>query len=130
MSRDLQPVAAAAPGISISPRAAAANIGRIEHGFNVRPDLVAVDNEHNPRKYLDKMYFDSLVHSPQMLEHLINLVGAERVALGTDYPFPLGELEPGKLIDSMFYDDEKKAKLLHESALGWLDLDKEDFDRG
>ena len=104
-----------------------ATIGRIEHGFNVRPDLCAVDNPVNPREYLDKMYFDSLVHSPEMLDYLVNLVGAERIALGTDYPFPLGELEPGQLIESMPFDDEIKAKLLHGAALDWLNLDKSNF---
>src|SRR6187401_1337632 len=39
-----------------------ATIGRIDHGFNVRPDLCAIDNAHSPRKYLSRMYFDSLVH--------------------------------------------------------------------
>jgi aminocarboxymuconate-semialdehyde decarboxylase len=47
--------------------------------------------------------------------------------LGTDYPFPLGELEPGNLINSMSYSDEKKSKLLAENALNWLNLKKEDF---
>jgi aminocarboxymuconate-semialdehyde decarboxylase len=62
-----------------------------------------------------------------MLEFLVNLVGAERIALGTDYPFPLGELEPGKLIESCGYDDETKAKLLHGAALDWLNLEKSKF---
>ena len=105
-----------------------ATIGRIEHGFNVRPDLVAVDNPINPSKYLDKIYFDSLVHSPEMLEYLVNLVGAERIALGTDYPFPLGELEPGKLIESSNFDDATRMKMLHGTALDWLNLDKELFE--
>ncbi len=102
-------------------------IGRIEHGFAVRPDLCAVNNDVNPREYLDRMYFDSLVHSPQMLDFLINLVGAERVALGTDYPFPLGELEPGKLIESMPYDEKTKANLFHGAALNWLGLSSDIF---
>jgi len=105
-----------------------ATIGRIEHGYNVRPDLVAVDNPINPREYLDKIYFDSLVHSSEMLEYLVNLVGAERIALGTDYPFPLGELEPGKLIESSIYDDVTKAQMLHGTALDWLNLDKTLFE--
>ena len=105
-----------------------ATIGRIEHGFEVRPDLCAVDNQNNPRKYLDRMYFDSLVHDPAMLDYLVNLVGADRVALGTDYPFPLGELEPGKLIESMPYDETTKAKLLHGSALNWLNLEQKSFE--
>lgn len=104
-----------------------ATIGRIEHGFNVRPDLVAVDNAVNPREYLDKFWLDSLVHDPLMLDYLVKLMGAERVALGTDYPFPLGELAPGKLIESMPYDKVTKDLLEHGSALKWLNLKKEMF---
>jgi aminocarboxymuconate-semialdehyde decarboxylase len=104
-----------------------ATIGRIEHGFNVRPDLCSVDNPHSPRKYLGRIYFDSLVHEAAKLDYLIRLVGADQVALGSDYPFPLGEMEPGKLIESMPYDDEIKAMLLHGTALNWLNLEKERF---
>ena len=104
-----------------------ASIGRIEHGFNVRPDLVAVDNPHNPRKYLQQIYLDTLVHDPHMLNYLINLMGENKLALGTDYPFPLGELEPGKLINSMNYTEKTTARLLHGSALEWLNLNKEIF---
>ncbi|MEZ5346724.1 MAG: amidohydrolase family protein [Pyrinomonadaceae bacterium] len=102
-------------------------IGRIEHGFEVRPDLCAVDNSVNPRNYLDRMYFDSLVHSKEMLAFLIDLVGAHRIALGTDYPFPLGELKPGELIETMPVDDEVKALLLHGSALNWLNMSADQF---
>ncbi len=104
-----------------------ATIGRIEHGFNVRPDLVAIDNPVNPRNYLGKFYLDSLVHDPMMLDLIVKLIGVERVALGTDYPFPLGELSPGKLIESMPYTDAMKERLLNGSALEWLGLKKEQF---
>jgi aminocarboxymuconate-semialdehyde decarboxylase len=104
-----------------------ATIGRIEHGFNVRPDLVAVDNKVNPREYLDRIYLDTLVHDPMMLDYLIKLLGAERLALGTDYPFPLGELEPGKLIESMHLDTNIKERLMHGTALEWLGLEKSLF---
>ncbi len=100
------------------------SIGRIEHGYHVRPDLVAVDNNVNPREYLDKFYLDTLVHDPLMLDFLMNLMGPNQLALGTDYPFPLGELQPGKLIDSMPYDDKIKERLLSGSALEWLSLEK------
>ncbi|MGI9055671.1 MAG: amidohydrolase family protein [Pyrinomonadaceae bacterium] len=105
-----------------------ATIGRIEHGFNVRPDLCAVDNDVNPRNYLGKFWLDSLVHDELLLEYLVKLIGADKIALGTDYPFPLGELEPGKLIESSKFDDESKAKMLHGAALEWLDLEKEYFE--
>jgi aminocarboxymuconate-semialdehyde decarboxylase len=103
------------------------SIGRIEHGFNVRPDLVAVDNPVNPRHYLDRFYLDTLVHDPHMLDFLVKLMGPERLALGTDYPFPLGELEPGKLIQSMPYTDSVKERLLAGTALEWLGLDSQTF---
>jgi len=57
----------------------------------------------------------------------VNLMGADRIALGTDYPFPLGELEPGKLIASMPYDDAVKERLLSGTALEWLKMNKEMF---
>lgn len=104
-----------------------ATIGRIEHGFTVRPDLCAVDNPHSPSKYLSRMYFDSLVHGAAQLDYLIQLVGAGQVALGSDYPFPLGEAMPGQLIDSMPYDDQIKDALLHGAALNWLNLNKSVF---
>lgn len=98
-----------------------ATIGRIEHGFNVRPDLCAVDNAINPRHYLGKFYLDSLVHDPAMIQYLIRLVGANRIALGSDYPFPLGESKPGELIESMTtLSEADKSQLLYKSALEWL----------
>jgi aminocarboxymuconate-semialdehyde decarboxylase len=104
-----------------------ATIGRIEHGFNVRPDLCAVDNNVNPRSYLKRFYIDSLVHDPMKLDFLIKLMGAEQIAMGTDYPFPLGEPEPGKLIESMPFDDRVKERLLSGTALEWLGMEKSRF---
>lgn len=104
-----------------------ATIARIQHGFDVRPDLCAVDNNKPPRHYLGKFWIDSLVHDPRILDYLIDLVGAEKIALGTDYPFPLGEHVPGKLIESMPYSDSTKAKLLGISALDWLGLESSQF---
>jgi aminocarboxymuconate-semialdehyde decarboxylase len=100
-------------------------IGRIEHGFHCRPDLVAVDNARNPRDYLGKFYLDSLVHDADALRHLIRLAGPERIALGSDYPFPLGEAEPGRLIESLSdLTPAVKDRLLAGTALEFLGLDK------
>jgi aminocarboxymuconate-semialdehyde decarboxylase len=99
-------------------------IGRIEHGFQCRPDLCAVDNPRGPREYLGKFYLDSLVHDADALRGLLRLVGAERIALGTDYPFPLGEQEPGRLIESLTeLSATVKQRLLAGTALEFLDLD-------
>ena len=105
-----------------------ATLGRIEHGFNVRPDLCAVDNNKGPREYLDKFYIDSIVHDRNMLDYVLKLMGPEQIALGSDYPFPLGELEPGKLIKESDLSDDIKAQLLHKTSLDWLGLDISQFE--
>ena len=96
--------------------------GRIQHGYNVRPDLCAVDNQVDPANYLGRFWVDSLVHDADTLDFLLNKIGSDRIALGTDYPFPLGELEPGKLIESMSLSSEQRDKLLFRNALEWLGL--------
>ncbi len=95
-------------------------LGRIEHGYTCRPDLVAIDNPHNPREYIGRFYVDSLVHDPNALRYLLELFGAHRIALGTDYPFPLGEDVPGQLIASCNFSDDVRTQLLRSTALDWL----------
>ncbi len=103
-------------------------LGRVEHGFLSRPDLCAVDNARNPREYLGRFYVDSLVHDADALRHLVRLLGAERVALGSDYPFPLGEAEPGKLIESLAdFSLSVRERLLAGTALEFLGLPRERF---
>src|SRR5438270_6840318 len=107
-------------------------IGRVEHAFHVRPDLCAIDNKTNPRHYFAsagkpaRFYVDSLVHDANALQLLINLFGIQRVALGSDYPFPLGESHPGHLIESMTeLADNDKAQLLFATAREFLGLSSE-----
>lgn len=102
-------------------------IGRIAHGFDVRPDLCATSNAIRPTEYLGRFYVDSLVHEEAALMRLIDLVGAECVAMGSDYPFPLGEAIPGELIRSVALDPATRRRLEHGSALQWLGLKKESF---
>jgi aminocarboxymuconate-semialdehyde decarboxylase len=102
-------------------------IGRIEHGFESRPDLVAIHNNVNPRNYVGKFFIDSLVHDSTVLNYLMQFMGADRIALGSDYPFPLGENIPGKLIESMNFNDHIKDQLLSGTALEWLNMTKSQF---
>jgi aminocarboxymuconate-semialdehyde decarboxylase len=95
-------------------------IGRIEHAFHVRPDLCAVNNGGSPRSYLGRFWVDSIVHDAKTLKDITDLFGHARVALGTDYPFPLGESAPGELIESMSFDDHIRGLLLSGSGLEWL----------
>ena len=103
-------------------------IGRIEHGFNMRPDLVATDNPHNPRSYLPRLYFDSWVADDRALRYLLDTVGVPRVMLGTDYPFPLGEQVPGAGIAALGLSEPEQARLYHGTALEWLGLPASRFE--
>ncbi|RKH54773.1 amidohydrolase family protein [Corallococcus llansteffanensis] len=103
-------------------------IGRIQHGFEVRPDLVAVDNPVAPRDYLGRFWVDSLVHDAEALRAIVKLFGADKVALGSDYPFPLGEDRPGTLIESLTdLEPPVRERLLYRNALEWLGRSHEDF---
>jgi aminocarboxymuconate-semialdehyde decarboxylase len=103
-------------------------IGRFEHGFNVRPDLCAIDNVYNPRKYLKQFYLDTLVHDPKALNYLIDIFGESQLALGSDYPFPLGEHHPGKMIEKMNeLNNDVKTRLLNGTALEWMGKSLSDF---
>ena len=102
-------------------------LGRISHGFHMRPDLVAVNNDVPPEDYLGRFYVDSVTHDRGALEFLIDRVGTEQIMLGTDYPFPLGEQSPGQLIASLGLDESAEARLCHGTALEWLGLDVEPF---
>ncbi|MBO9632106.1 MAG: amidohydrolase [Chitinophagaceae bacterium] len=95
-------------------------IGRIQHGFDVRPDLVAIDNPVSPREYLGKFWVDSLVHDASAMKYIIEVMGEDNICLGSDYPFPLGEHVPGKLIEEMKLEQALTEKLLSKNALRWL----------
>ncbi len=95
--------------------------GRIKHGFDVRPDLCAVNNERDPMDYMGRFWADSLVHDEACLKRLVDLIGANRVCMGSDYPFPLGEHRPGELIErASGLDQNTKAMLLGGAALEFL----------
>lgn len=70
-------------------------LGRLEHGFRNVPHLVAGSAKRSPAEIaLSNLYYDTVLHSPQAIAALISLVGADRVLLGSDYPFEMGDLDP------------------------------------
>lgn len=102
-------------------------LGRIEHGFNCRPDLVAIDNEVNPRYYVGKFWVDCITHDIDALKYILKMQGSKRVCLGSDYPFPLGDLEIGKFIEESDLSAQDKENIFSNSTLEWLNLDKSLF---
>jgi aminocarboxymuconate-semialdehyde decarboxylase len=98
--------------------------GRIDHGYRMRPDLCSIDNAKLPSSYMKHFYIDSLVHDEQALNFLLDKLSPDKIALGSDYPFPLGELNPGQMIEEMDLSDSVKQRLLAGTALEWLGLNK------
>lgn len=95
-------------------------LGRIQHGFNCRPDLVAVDNAVPPTDYLGRFWVDSATHDPQLFRYILDAVGEDKMCLGSDYPFPLGDLEIGRFIEEMHLPKSVEEKIFYRNALTWL----------
>ncbi|MCB9222955.1 MAG: amidohydrolase [Crocinitomicaceae bacterium] len=102
-------------------------LGRIEHGYNCRPDLVQIDNKRNPREYVGKFWIDSITHDIDLLKYVLKMQGSEKICLGTDYPFPLGDLEIGKFIEESDIPKEDIENMFCNSILSWLDIEKDRF---
>ncbi|MBS2023524.1 MAG: amidohydrolase [Deltaproteobacteria bacterium] len=103
-------------------------LGRIQHGFEARPDLCAIDNPHPPVKYVSRIVVDALVHEPRALKLVLETFGVDNVALGTDYPFPLGEGVPGQLIRSLNLPRAAEERLLWGTALQLLGMSASELD--
>lgn len=95
-------------------------LGRIQHGYDVRPDLFP--NECSPLEYLKNIYVDSLVHDISMLQIIINNITSDNIVLGSDYPFPLGENNPGNLILNSSINENDKEKILWKNAYNLLKI--------
>jgi aminocarboxymuconate-semialdehyde decarboxylase len=101
--------------------AAPMTLGRWDHGFRERPDLCQTATSIAPSEAFRHLWFDSLVHDAEALRLLLSVAGDGKVALGTDYPFPLGELDPGAVVRAApWLDDATRASLLHGAAAAFL----------
>ncbi|MDA0225992.1 MAG: amidohydrolase family protein [Proteobacteria bacterium] len=100
-------------------------LGRLENAWKNR-DVARGVSEHPPSHYVDRFSVDSAVFDARALRLLIEVMGGERVMLGSDYPFPLGELRVGSLLRDMAgLDAGQRSRLLAGNALAFLGLDAE-----
>lgn len=89
-------------------------IGRSDHAWRVRPE--AHGCEHAPSSYLRKLWFDTVVHDPAALRHLVDVAGDTRVLLGSDFPFDMGLDDPVTQIRSAGLSDEITDRILGGNA--------------
>jgi len=105
-------------------------VGRLSHGYHARPDLCNVNNVADPAEYVGRFWVDSITHNADALRFLLALLGPERIAYGTDYPFPLGDLEHGKFIEEMAdLSPAVKQQLFSSTVLDYLALNASDYVR-
>ena len=97
-------------------------LGRFENAWHGRPDLIA-KSEYPPSHYTDRFSVDSVVFTPTALRVLTETYGVERVMVGSDYPYPLGERPVGTVVDrSDFLSEEEKNLIRRGNAARWLGL--------
>ncbi|MGA7623477.1 MAG: tryptophan 2,3-dioxygenase family protein [Candidatus Acidiferrales bacterium] len=94
-------------------------LGRLENAWK-HHEVARGVSQFPPSHYLNRFYVDSAVFDDRTLQFLVDIMGQDRVVLGSDYPFPLGEDRVGALIRRSVLAPEIKAKLLGDNAPGWL----------
>ena len=103
-------------------------LGRADNAWHQRNDVVRGASQHPPSHYLNRFWVDSVVFDPAALRLLVEVMGEDRVMLGSDYPYPLGERPAGQVVRAAsFLTPVQREKLLGGNALGFLG-DRRPFD--
>jgi aminocarboxymuconate-semialdehyde decarboxylase len=96
-------------------------LGRLENAWKNHEGARGV-SQFAPSHYLDRLSVDSAVFEQRTLQFLVSILGGDRVLLGSDYPYPLGELRAGTLIRESQFSQEVKKKMLGDNAVRFLNL--------
>lgn len=98
-------------------------LGRVDNAWRHR-DIVRQDCPQPPSSYTDRFYVDSAVFDPRSLRLLIDVMGEDRVLLGSDYPYPLGEQEVGRLVSNSDLLPAVQHKILSANTQTFFGLDR------
>lgn len=97
-------------------------LGRMDNAWRERHDIVGT-SAHPPSHYVDRFHVDSVVFDERALRLLVDTVGAERVMVGSDYPYPLGERPAGRVVrTARFLGEQERDQILHGNARRFLGL--------
>lgn len=97
------------------------NIWRLDHSYGLRADLQK-QLPKKPSEYLKKLYFDTIVHSVAALQYLVQVVGADRVVIGTDYPMGMGDFDSVGKVMQLDASEAQRAQILGGNAAQALHL--------
>ncbi|WP_019574351.1 amidohydrolase family protein [Curvibacter lanceolatus] len=97
-------------------------LGRVDNAWEHR-DIVRKDCPRKPSEYARRFHVDSVVFNPGALRLLVDVMGADRVMLGSDYPFPLGEQDIGSLVRGVdFLTPAQRQGILRDNAQAFFKL--------
>jgi len=88
--------------------------GRFAHGWQVRPEPKVHLRDHGPEKSLATLYYDTILHARPQLECLVQMIGPDRVVLGSDYPYDMGTLECARQVKALSISQADKTKILSD----------------
>ncbi len=95
-------------------------LSRADHAYRVRPE--SRTSQREPSAYLDRLWFDALLYSDRELASLIRSVGADRVVLGTDYPFDMGISDPVARLDALGLSVADRDAIVGHTAAALLGI--------
>jgi aminocarboxymuconate-semialdehyde decarboxylase len=94
--------------------------GRFSHGWQVRPEPKVNLKDHGPEKAMATLYYDTILHAQPQLQALVSIIGASRIALGSDYPYDMGTLECARQVKALDVSAADKQKMLTDIPLKLL----------
>ncbi|MEL0091317.1 MAG: amidohydrolase family protein [Rhodospirillales bacterium] len=86
-------------------------LGRMMRHHSLHPDAMA-----DPKKEFSHLYFDTIVFEPETLDYLVSKVGPDKIMLGSDWPFPIGDFEPRKVVEAAKLSETDRAGILGGNA--------------
>jgi aminocarboxymuconate-semialdehyde decarboxylase len=95
--------------------------GRWVHGWKVRPEP-KVNVDRSPEPWINRFYYDTILHAQPQLEFLVGSAGASRVLLGSDYPYDMGTGECVRQVKALLVPDDEKEAVLNGNATKLLNL--------
>jgi aminocarboxymuconate-semialdehyde decarboxylase len=92
------------------------NIDRWKRGFEMRPECREFIKK-SPETYLRNFYYDTISHGPVTMRFLVSRVGADRVVMGTDYPYDMGDLTPVQSIQAANFTESDREKITSKNSI-------------
>ena len=97
-------------------------IGRIDRGYQVRPEIKKMNVPRPPSEYLKRFTYDTIVHSKPIMEFVIQEVGAERIMIGSDYCYDMGYDRPLEFLDQINLTNAQRKMIVGGNASRILKL--------